>query len=76
MQPRSHLESPDHDLHQPRRDATQLVLGASRRSRWAELARGSVITPVVREAAGALDVHVISTEGATEGASLTFGDAS
>src|SRR5205807_8287695 len=28
-------------------NATQLVLGASRRSRWAELARGSVITPVV-----------------------------
>jgi two-component system, OmpR family, sensor histidine kinase KdpD len=51
-------------------NATQLVLGASRRSRWAELARGSVITPVVREAAGALDVHVISTEGAAPSASL------
>src|SRR4029077_4139981 len=51
-------------------NATQLVLGASRRSRWAELARGSVIAPVMREAAGALDVHVISTEGAPEGASL------
>ncbi|MBV9412583.1 MAG: sensor histidine kinase KdpD [Acidimicrobiia bacterium] len=51
-------------------NATQLVMGASRRSRWAELTRGSVITPVVREAAGALDVHVISTEGATEGVSL------
>jgi two-component system, OmpR family, sensor histidine kinase KdpD len=48
-------------------NATQLVLGASRRSRWAELARGSVITPVVREAAGALDVHVISTDSAPEG---------
>ena len=48
-------------------NATQLVLGASRRSRWAELARGSVITPVVREAAGAFDVHVISTEGAAPG---------
>jgi two-component system sensor histidine kinase KdpD len=48
-------------------NATQLVLGASRRSRWAELARGSVITPVVREAAGALDVHVISTDSAAEG---------
>jgi two-component system sensor histidine kinase KdpD len=52
-------------------NATQLVLGASRRSRWAELARGSVISPVVREAAGAFDVHVISTDGApSEGASL------
>jgi len=48
-------------------NATQLVLGASRRSRWAELARGSVIAPVVREAAGALDVHVISTDSAPEG---------
>src|SRR5581483_11494431 len=51
-------------------NATQLVMGASRRSRWAELARGSVITPVVRDAAGAFDVHVISTEGAGEGTSL------
>src|SRR5207302_4249761 len=51
-------------------NATQLVLGASRRSRWAELARGSVIAPVMREAAGALDVHVISTDAAPEGASL------
>jgi len=51
-------------------NATQLVLGASRRSRWAELTRGSVISPVVREAAGALDVHVISTEGTAEGVSL------
>src|SRR5947209_4020852 len=48
-------------------NATQLVLGASRRSRWAELTRGSVISPVVREAAGALDVHVFSTEGGPEG---------
>jgi two-component system, OmpR family, sensor histidine kinase KdpD len=39
--------------------ATQLVLGASRRSRWAELTRGSVINAVIREA-GDLDVHVIS----------------
>src|SRR5438270_2686460 len=51
-------------------NATQLVLGASRRSRWAEVARGSVITPVVREAAGALDVHVISTDAVGPGASL------
>lgn len=41
--------------------ATQLVLGASGRSRWAELTRGSVINEVLRHA-GSLDVHVISTE--------------
>jgi len=39
--------------------ATQIVLGASRRSRWTELTRGSVVTPVLREA-GEMDVHVIS----------------
>jgi len=46
-------------------NATQLVLGASTRSRLAELVRGSVINRVVRES-GAIDVHVIShprTEG-------------
>jgi two-component system sensor histidine kinase KdpD len=42
-----------------RQNATQLVLGASRRSRWAELTRGSVINAVVR-ASGTVDVHVIS----------------
>ena len=40
-------------------NATQLVLGASRRSRWAELTRGSVINRVVR-LSGKIDVHVIS----------------
>ena len=40
-------------------NATQLVLGASRRSRLAELTRGSVINRVVR-ASGDVDVHVIS----------------
>jgi two-component system, OmpR family, sensor histidine kinase KdpD len=39
--------------------ATQLVLGASRRSRWAELTRGSVINRVIRDA-GDVDIHVIS----------------
>ena len=39
--------------------ATQLVLGATRRSRWAEIFRGSVINRVVR-ASGDIDVHVIS----------------
>jgi two-component system sensor histidine kinase KdpD len=42
-------------------NATQLVLGASRRSRWAELTRGSVINRVIR-ASGPIDVHVISRE--------------
>lgn len=39
--------------------ATQIVLGASKRSRWKELAQGSVINQVIREA-GPIDVHVIS----------------
>ncbi len=42
-------------------NATQLVLGATRRNRWAELTRGSVINRVLREA-GSIDVHVISYE--------------
>ena len=41
-------------------NATQLVLGASRRSRWSELTHGSVINGVIRQAGNALDVHVIS----------------
>lgn len=40
-------------------NATQLVLGASLRSRWAELTRGSVINRVLR-LSGPIDVHVIS----------------
>jgi two-component system sensor histidine kinase KdpD len=40
-------------------NATQLVLGASQRSRAAELVRGSVINRVVR-LSGPIDVHVIS----------------
>jgi two-component system sensor histidine kinase KdpD len=40
--------------------ATQLVLGSSHRSRWAEVTRGSVINAVIRQA-GDIDVHVIST---------------
>jgi two-component system sensor histidine kinase KdpD len=42
--------------------ATQLVLGASRRSRWGEVLRGSVINRVIR-GAGHIDVHVISPDG-------------
>ncbi len=48
---------------------TQLVLGASGRSRWAELFRGSVINRVVRLAHG-IDVHVI-TSGGDGGAQAT-----
>lgn len=41
-------------------NATQMVLGATRRSRWAEITQGSVINRVIR-ASGDIDVHVIST---------------
>jgi two-component system sensor histidine kinase KdpD len=41
-------------------NATQLVLGASRRSRVVELWQGSVIGKVLRQS-GPIDVHVIST---------------
>jgi two-component system sensor histidine kinase KdpD len=46
-------------------NATQLVLGSSRQSRWAELTRGSVINRVVR-LSGPIDVHVISQEARPE----------
>jgi two-component system sensor histidine kinase KdpD len=42
-------------------NATQLVLGASQRSRWSELVQGSVINRVIRRS-GAIDVHVISRD--------------
>jgi two-component system sensor histidine kinase KdpD len=41
-------------------NATQIVMGASRRSRWQRLTRGSVIGKVIRESGVGLDVHVIS----------------
>jgi two-component system, OmpR family, sensor histidine kinase KdpD len=41
-------------------NATQIVMGASRRSRWQRLTRGSVIGSVIRESGVGLDVHVIS----------------
>lgn len=44
-------------------NATQIVLGASRRSRLDELVGRSVVTRVIREAGRALDVHVISDSG-------------
>jgi two-component system sensor histidine kinase KdpD len=45
--------------------ATQLVLGASRSSRWHEVMRGSVTAKVLRLSRD-LDVHVISTEESEE----------
>jgi two-component system sensor histidine kinase KdpD len=40
---------------------TQIVLGSSRRSRWEELTKGSVVLRVLRFAAdGDVDVHVIA----------------
>ncbi|HVW32207.1 MAG TPA: DUF4118 domain-containing protein, partial [Acidimicrobiia bacterium] len=49
-------------------NATQLVLGATMRSRLAELVRGSVINEVIRQS-GPIDVHVVSREdtGGREG---------
>ena len=41
--------------------ATQIVMGASRRTRWAELVRGSVIAETIR-AAGDIDVHIIADQ--------------
>jgi two-component system sensor histidine kinase KdpD len=45
-------------------NATQLVMGATHRSRLNEFVRGSVINSVIRAAGGSLDVHVIATEAA------------
>ena len=46
-------------------NATQLVLGASRRSRLDEWLRGSPVARVIRRAGG-IDIHVISYEGALQ----------
>ncbi len=43
-----------------RMNATQIVLGATRRSRLTELLRGSVIRRVIRDSGEEVDVHVIS----------------
>jgi two-component system sensor histidine kinase KdpD len=42
-------------------NATQIVLGASRQSRWTHLLRGSVINNVIR-ASGDIDLHIISSD--------------
>ena len=39
-------------------NVTQLVMGASRRSRWQRLTRGSVIGRVIRESGAGIDIHV------------------
>jgi two-component system, OmpR family, sensor histidine kinase KdpD len=41
-------------------NVTQIVMGATRRSRWQRLTRGSVIGRVIRESGVAIDIHVIS----------------
>src|SRR5882724_4447116 len=50
-------------------NATQLVLGASLRSRVSELVRGSVINEVIR-LSGPIDVHVVSREDGSPGPRL------
>ncbi len=45
-----------------REKATQLVLGATRRSRWHEMIHGSFVARVTR-LAGDIDVHVIAHQG-------------
>jgi two-component system, OmpR family, sensor histidine kinase KdpD len=44
-------------------NATQIVMGASRRSRWQRLTRGSVIGQVIRDSGPGIDVHVVSHPG-------------
>ena len=48
-------------------NATQIVMGASRRSRWQRITRGSVIGAVIRGSGAGIDVHVVSyPEGRSE----------
>jgi two-component system sensor histidine kinase KdpD len=51
-------------------NATQIVLGASNRSRWSELLHGSVINEVIRGSGRGIDVHVISTLATSDGAEV------
>jgi K+-sensing histidine kinase KdpD len=48
-------------------NATQIVMGASRRSRWERLTRGSVIGSVIRQSDVGIDVHVVSHPPGTVG---------
>ena len=54
-----------------RENATQIVLGATSRSRWQELTQGSIINRVIR-LSGPIDVHVISQEADGEGGGLAL----
>ena len=45
--------------------ATQLVIGASRRSRWDEMWRGSIVSQIARELRDA-DMHVIAAAGPSQ----------
>jgi two-component system sensor histidine kinase KdpD len=47
-------------------NVTQIVMGASRRSRWQRLTRGSVIGKVIRGSGTRIDVHVVSHPDAAE----------
>ena len=47
-------------------NATQLVLGATHRSRLTEFVRGSVVNSVIRASGGSLDIHVIATDAGDE----------
>ncbi len=47
-------------------NVTQIVMGASRRSRWQRLTRGSVIGKVIRGSGTRIDIHVVSHPGAAE----------
>jgi two-component system sensor histidine kinase KdpD len=47
-------------------NVTQVVMGASRRSRWQRLTRGSVIGKVIRGSGTRIDVHVVSHPDAAE----------
>ena len=49
-----------------REKATQLVLGATRRSRWHELVHGSFVARVTR-LAGEIDVHIIAHQAGEDG---------
>ncbi len=49
-------------------NATQLVIGARRRSRLSELVHGSIVTRCVREARGDIDLHVIGVDASAPGA--------
>jgi two-component system, OmpR family, sensor histidine kinase KdpD len=49
-------------------NVTQIMMGASRRSRWQRLTRGSVIGKVIRGSGTRIDVHVVSHPDAAEDA--------